>query len=74
MKPVRSRRPRKVLIHSDQGSQSRGDSWRRFCKDSLLGAKQELARQLLGQRGRRVLLQQLEEGAGLRSASTPVER
>lgn len=36
MKPVRSRRPRKVLIHSDQGSQSRGDSWRRFCKDSLL--------------------------------------
>lgn len=30
-KAVRSRRPRKTLIHSDQGSQYGSDSWRRYC-------------------------------------------
>ena len=36
MKAVRSRRPRKALIHSDQGSQYGSDAWRRFCKDNHL--------------------------------------
>ena len=29
---VRSRRPRRALIHSDQGTQYGSDAWRRFCK------------------------------------------
>ena len=29
---VRRRRPRKALIHSDQGSQYGSDAWRRFCR------------------------------------------
>jgi putative transposase len=33
VKTVRSRRPRKALIHSDQGSQYGSDAWRPFCKD-----------------------------------------
>ncbi len=36
MKAVRSRRPRKALIHSDQGSQYGSDACRRFCKDNRL--------------------------------------
>lgn len=36
MKAVRSRRPRKTLIHSDQGSQYGSDAWRRFCKSNHL--------------------------------------
>ncbi len=36
MKAVRSRRPRKPLIHSHQGSQYGSDAWRRFCKDNHL--------------------------------------
>ena len=32
LKAVRSRRPRKTLIHSDQGTQYGSDAWRRFCK------------------------------------------
>ena len=36
MKAVRSRRPRKVLIHSDQGSQYGSDAWWRFCKANHL--------------------------------------
>lgn len=30
-KAVRTRRPRKALIHSDQGTQYGSDAWRRFC-------------------------------------------
>ena len=29
---VRRRRPRRTLIHSDQGSQYGSDDWRRFCR------------------------------------------
>ncbi len=36
MKAVRSRRPRKALIHSDQGTQYGSDDWRRFCKSNHL--------------------------------------
>jgi len=36
MKAVRSRRPRKTLIHSDQGTQYGSDAWRRFCKTNHL--------------------------------------
>lgn len=36
MKAVRSRRPRKTLIQSDQGSQYGSDAWRRFCKANHL--------------------------------------
>jgi len=36
MKAVRSRRPRKALIHSDQGYQYGSDAWRRFCKGNHL--------------------------------------
>jgi Transposase and inactivated derivatives len=36
MKAVRSRRPRKALIHSDQGTQYGSDAWRRFCKSNHL--------------------------------------
>jgi putative transposase len=35
-KAVRSRRPRKALIHSDQGTQYGSDAWRRFCKANHL--------------------------------------
>src|SRR5215471_876048 len=31
-KAVRSRRPRKTVIHSDQGTQYGSDAWRRFCR------------------------------------------
>ena len=33
---VRSRRPRRTVIHSDQGSQYGSDDWRRFCKTNHL--------------------------------------
>lgn len=33
---VRRRRPRRTLIHSDQGSQYGSDDWRRFCKTNHL--------------------------------------
>lgn len=36
MKAVRTRRPRRALIHSDQGSQYGSDVWRRFCKANHL--------------------------------------
>jgi putative transposase len=35
-KAIRSRRPRKTLIHSDQGTQYGSDAWRRFCKANHL--------------------------------------
>jgi len=33
---VRRRRPRRTVIHSDQGSQYGSDDWRRFCKTNHL--------------------------------------
>jgi putative transposase len=33
---VRKRRPRRTLIHSDQGTQYGSDAWRRFCKSNHL--------------------------------------
>ena len=33
---VRQRRPRRALIHSDQGSQYGSDAWRRFCRSHHL--------------------------------------
>lgn len=33
---VRRRRPRRALIHSDQGTQYGSDAWRRFCKTNHL--------------------------------------
>ena len=33
---VRRRRPKKALIHSDQGSQFGSDAWRRFCREHHL--------------------------------------
>jgi putative transposase len=33
---VRRRRPRRTLIHSDQGTQYGSDAWRRFCKANHL--------------------------------------
>lgn len=33
---VRRRRPRRTLIHSDQGSQFGSDAWRRFCRSNHL--------------------------------------
>ena len=33
---VRRRRPRRALIHSDQGTQYGSDAWRRFCKSHRL--------------------------------------
>jgi putative transposase len=36
MMAVRARRPRRALIHSDQGSQYGSDAWRRFCKSNRL--------------------------------------
>ena len=33
---VRRRRPRRALIHSDQGAQYGSDAWRRFCKTNHL--------------------------------------
>ena len=35
-KAIRRRRPRKALIHSDQGTQYGSDAWRRFCKANRL--------------------------------------
>lgn len=35
-KAVQSRRPRRALIHSDQGTQYGSDAWRRFCKANHL--------------------------------------
>ena len=35
-KAIRSRRPRKTLFHSDQGTQYGSDAWRRFCKANHL--------------------------------------
>ncbi len=36
MMAVRRRRPKKALIHSDQGSQYGSDDWRRFCRTNGL--------------------------------------
>jgi putative transposase len=36
MMAVRKRRPRRTLIHSDQGVQYGSDAWRRFCKSNHL--------------------------------------
>lgn len=36
MNAIRSRRPRKAMIHSDQGSQYGSDAWLRFCKSHHL--------------------------------------
>jgi len=36
MKAVRSRQPRKALIHSDQGTQYGSDAWQLFCKSNHL--------------------------------------
>jgi putative transposase len=36
LKAVRRRRPRRALIHSDQGTQYGSDAWRRFCKANHL--------------------------------------
>jgi putative transposase len=33
---VRRRRPRGILIHSDQGTQFGSDAWRRFCRSNRL--------------------------------------
>ena len=33
---VRRRRPRRALVHSDQGTQFGGDAWRRFCLSNHL--------------------------------------
>jgi putative transposase len=33
---VRKRKPKKALIHSDQGSQYGSDAWRRFCQSHHL--------------------------------------
>ncbi|HET9404680.1 MAG TPA: IS3 family transposase, partial [Burkholderiales bacterium] len=33
---VRRRKPKKTLIHSDQGSQFGSDAWRRFCREHHL--------------------------------------
>jgi hypothetical protein len=33
---VRRRRPKKAIIHSDQGSQNGSDDWRRFCRTNGL--------------------------------------
>jgi putative transposase len=33
---VRQRRPRGILIHSDQGTQDGSDAWRRFCRSNHL--------------------------------------
>jgi putative transposase len=33
---VRGRRPRKTIIHSDQGCQYGSDDWRRFCRTNHL--------------------------------------
>ena len=35
-KAIRRRRPRKALIHSDQGTQYGSDAWRRFCRANRL--------------------------------------
>ena len=59
---VRRRRPRGTLIHSDQGTQFGSDAWRRFCPYESSRTEHEPKGQSLGQRGRRVLLQQLEKG------------
>ena len=36
MMAVRRRRPRRAVIHSDQGSQYGSDDWRRFCRTNHL--------------------------------------
>jgi putative transposase len=36
MMAVRHRRPRRTLIHSDQGTQYGSDAWKRFCKSNHL--------------------------------------
>jgi len=36
LKAVRRRRPRRTLIHSDQGTQDGSDAWRRFCRSNRL--------------------------------------
>jgi putative transposase len=33
---VRRRRPRRTMIHSDQGTQFGSDAWRRFCRSNRL--------------------------------------
>jgi putative transposase len=36
MMAVRQRRPKRTVIHSDQGSQYGSDDWRRFCRTNHL--------------------------------------
>src|SRR3954462_13367872 len=61
---VRRRRPRGTLIHSDQGTQFGSDAWRRFCRSHRLQPSMSRKGNCWDQRGRRVILQQPEEGAG----------
>ena len=59
---VRRRRPRGTLIHSDQGTQYGSRRLAALLSLASPRAEHEPQRELLGQRGRRVVLQQLEEG------------
>ena len=61
---VRRRRPRRTLIHSDQGSQYRPRRLATLLPGPSPRAQHEPEGQLLGQRRRRVVLQQPQEGAG----------
>ena len=60
---VRRRKPMHALIHSDQGSQFGSDAWQRFCRAHHLEPSMSRRGELLGQRGGRILFQQLKEGA-----------
>jgi putative transposase len=59
---VRRRRPRKTIIHSDQGSQYGSDGWQRLCRTNHLIPSMSRRGKLLGQRRRRIFLQQFEKG------------
>ena len=58
---VRRRRPRRTLIHSDQGTQYGSDAWRRFCRSNHLEPSMSRRGELLGQCRRGILFQQSEE-------------
>jgi len=45
---VRRRRPKKAIIHSDQGSQYGSDDWRRFCTTNGLTPRMSRRGNLLG--------------------------
>ncbi len=65
------RRPeRGTIVHLDQGSQYGSDDFQNFCRAHHLQPSMSRSRKLLGQRRRRVVLQQLEEGACTRRRST----